>query len=213
MSTKTHSRLATLAALFSATVVGVVLAGAASAEAQSPPASYYGIAAAGDRIEAKYNALACAEAPAGPDGFWSLKVLSGGACGVTEGAALAFFRNGVDSGARETFKSGGVPASIMGGVNVGGGALKPAPAPPSITTGAPFSGGTPGPDGAALLVTTREATPDALRTALSGAGCRLQALAVLREGRWLVYIEGAPALVNAGFPASLPQTSAFFARC
>lgn len=206
------SRLnALLAIAFSVLAIGGV--DARYADAQSPPASYYGIAGPADNVEARHNGVTCGGVTAAPDGFWSLKVSAGGACGIAEDGTLAFFRNGADSGARETFKSGGVPASISDGVNVGGGPLQPAPAPQSIPAPQAFSGEAPGPGGAALLVTTREATPQALRIALEGAGCRLQALAILRESRWLVYIEGAPAMVNAAFPASLPETSAFFAHC
>lgn len=186
------------------------LSATAAAQAQSPPASYYGTAEPGDTIEALHMGTACAQATAGPDGFWSLRVSAGGACGIAEGGTLAFFRNGLESSAVEIFKPGGVPADIAGGVNLGTATSKPAPAPPGPSI---FSGAAPAGEGSALLVTTRAASPESLRVALAGSGCRLQALAVLREGSWLVYIEGAPAAVNGAFPATLPQTSAFFARC
>jgi hypothetical protein len=185
----------------------------ASTAAQTPPASYYGVASAGDRVEARYNGTRCTDATTGANGFWSLTVTAGGGCGVVEGGTLAFFRNGVDSGARETFHSGGVPASITSGVNVGGGALQPVPAPPALAGAAAFSGRVPVAETASLLVTARDLSTETLRAALSGAGCRLQALAVLRDGRWLIYIEGAPAQVNAAFPSLLSQTSPFYVRC
>lgn len=193
--------------------IGLVSMVARGASAAAPPATYYGTSGSGDAIEARYNDVACAAATAGADGFWQLTVTSGGACGVSEGGALAFYRNGADSGARETFRPGGVPANIGAGVAVGGApAGRPAPAPGPSGPQA-FSGSLPPLGGAALLVTAGDSTPDALRSALGSAGCRLQALAVLRGGSWLVYIQGAPGAVNAAFPASLPASSAFFARC
>lgn len=192
-------------------LASMVAAGTASAA--TPPATYYGTTGSGDTVEARYNDVACASATAGADGFWQLTVTSGGACGVSEGGTLAFYRNGADSGARETFRPGGVPSNIAGGVAVGGapsGVPAPAPAP---TGPKAFSGSLPPSGGAALLVTAGDSTPDGLRSALGGAGCKLQAIAVLRGGSWLVYIQGAPAVVNSAFPGSLPATSAFFVRC
>ena len=199
-----------LAALALAVTAG--LGGRSAIEAATPPASFYGTAGPGDIIEARFNGVVCASATVGADGFWSFQVPSGGACGVSEGGALAFFRNGANTGSVETFKSGGVPASISGGVNVGAGPLA-APAPPSIAATPAFVGAVPGPGGTALLVTGQDASPDFLKIALRGAGCDLQMLGVLRTGAWAVYIEGAPTAVNSAFPASLPRTTAFFVRC
>jgi hypothetical protein len=188
--------------------------GASAVEAQTPPASYYGVAGAGDTIEAKHDGVTCATATAGADGFWSLRVGTGGTCGIFDGGTVTFSRNGAETGATETFHPGGVPASISGGVSVGGGVLKPAPAPPALLpTDSTFSGKAPASGSSALLVTTKESTPETIKIALSSTGCQVQSLAVLREGSWIVYIEGAPAAVNSKFPAALPQTSPFFARC
>jgi hypothetical protein len=199
-----------LPALILAALAGGASGTRATVEAQAPPATYYGTAAASDRIEAKYNGTTCASAVAGANGFWSMSVVAGGACGVLEGGSLAFFRNGVDTTARETFRVAGVPASIASGVNVGSGAL--APVPPAVSE-ASFLGATPPPGGAALLVTLRRATAEEIRLALTGVGCRLQMLAVIGDDGWLVYIDGAPAAVNARFPASLAETTPFYVRC
>jgi hypothetical protein len=91
----------------------------------------------------------------------------------------------------------------------------------------PPVGGTPGPGGAAggftgtapgagsigLLVTSGEATSASLTAALATAGCTVRTLAVLTGGTWDIFINGAPAVVNAGFPATLAATTPFFVRC
>lgn len=183
------------------------------AYAQSPPASYYGTSGANDAIEARHNGAVCASAVAGSDGFWRLTVTSG-TCGISEGGSLAFYRNGTDSGARETFKPGGVPSNVTTGVVTGGAPALPAPAPaPAKPTGSVFSGALPPSGAAGLLVTGEVVTPTSLKTSLDAKGCQVQAFAVLRSGSWLVYIEGAPAVVNAGFPTTLGATSPFFVRC
>lgn len=183
------------------------------AGAQSPPATYYGTSGAGDAIEARHNGTTCASAEAGSDGFWRLAVTTG-TCGISEGGSLAFYRNGTDSGARETFKPGGVPSNVTAGVVVGGSAALPAPAPaPTKPASGVFSGALPPSGAAGLLVTGEVVTPVSLKASLATGGCRVQAFAVLRSGSWLVYIEGAPSAVNASFPTTLAATSPFFVRC
>lgn len=76
-----------------------------------------------------------------------------------------------------------------------------------------YVGKTPLPGSLGLLVTEESATAPALAASLSGAGCTPESVAVVIEGEWRVYIPGAPAAVNARFPASLPPTSAFAVRC
>ncbi|MCC6237240.1 MAG: hypothetical protein IT299_06680 [Dehalococcoidia bacterium] len=203
--------LAILAIL--AMMMYVVASPARPAGAQSPPATYYGTSGAGDTIEVRHGGTACASAVAGGDGFWRLTVTTG-ACGVSEGGTLAFYRNGTDSGARETFRPGGVPSNVTTGVVTGG--APAAPAPTSGATGAAggvFSGAVPPAGAAGLLVTSDVVTTSALRAGLDARGCRVQAFAVLRAGNWLVYIEGAPGAVNASFPPTLAPTSPFFVRC
>lgn len=206
------SRLARVELMLILATFVVLQAAPPVASAQTPPATYYGTAGAGDTIEASFNGSACASTTAGADGFWKLTVATGGACGISEGGSLAFLRNGADSGARETFKPGGVPSNVVSGVPVGGAPGVPAPAPAPARPSA-FTGSVPPAGAAGLLVTAASTSPEALRTSLSSGGCRVQAFAVLREGSWLVYIQGAPGAVNAAFPASLPATSAFFVRC
>lgn len=76
-----------------------------------------------------------------------------------------------------------------------------------------YLGKTPAPGSLGLLVTEESATAPALADSLSASGCVPESVAVVLEGEWRVYIPGAPAAVNARFPASLPPTSAFAVRC
>ena len=64
-----------------------------------------------------------------------------------------------------------------------------------------------------LLVTSGEATASSLIASLGTAGCTVESLGVLEGGTWLMYINGAPAVVNEAFPATLPPTTPFFVRC
>ena len=76
-----------------------------------------------------------------------------------------------------------------------------------------FTGDVPGSGSIALLVTAGEATSASLIDALADSGCTAESLGVLEGGTWLMYINGAPAVVNASFPATLPDTTPFFVRC
>ena len=79
--------------------------------------------------------------------------------------------------------------------------------------GGGFTGEVPGSGSIALLVTAGEATSASLITALASSGCTVESLGVLQGGTWLMYINGAPAVVNASFPATLPDLTPFFVRC
>ena len=76
-----------------------------------------------------------------------------------------------------------------------------------------FTGTAPGPGSIGLLVTSGEATAASLTAALAADDCTVQTLAVLENGKWLIYISGAPAVVNAQFPATLDDDTPFFIRC
>jgi hypothetical protein len=76
-----------------------------------------------------------------------------------------------------------------------------------------FTGTAPGAGSIGLLVTSGESTSASLTAALATAGCTVRTLAVLTGGTWDIFINGAPAVVNAGFPASLAATTPFFVRC
>lgn len=50
-------------------------------------------------------------------------------------------------------------------------------------------------------------------TDLGSAGCGVETLGLLQNGRWLLYVRGAPAAVNASFPASFPAGTPYLVRC
>ncbi len=77
----------------------------------------------------------------------------------------------------------------------------------------PFSGTLPPPGGAALLVTSAAVPATDLSVAIIDAGCTLRLMAVTGGGQWLIYIPGAPALVNAAFPSSLASGAPFVILC
>lgn len=77
----------------------------------------------------------------------------------------------------------------------------------------PFAGTLPPPGGAALLVTSTALPAADLANAIIDEGCTLRLMAVTDAGRWLLYIPGAPALVNAAFPTSLTSGTPFVVLC
>lgn len=80
-----------------------------------------------------------------------------------------------------------------------------------VTAG--FAGTAPARGSIALLVARGGGTASTLTSALGAAGCTVESLAVLRNGTWLIYVAGAPAVVNASFPASVADLTPFFVRC
>lgn len=81
------------------------------------------------------------------------------------------------------------------------------------TPARPFAGAAPAAGSQGLLVTTRIANADDLVKALSTDGCSARVIAYLQAGTWKIYIPGAPTVVNAAFPASLPATTPLFIGC
>ena len=76
----------------------------------------------------------------------------------------------------------------------------------------PVIGDIPAPNTPALLVAGEAQAPDELVAALDARGCNVAAVGVLVGGNWLMYIVGAPAQVNAGFP-DLTAQQPFWVRC
>lgn len=99
-----------------------------------------------------------------------------------------------------------VIATAVGAVGVAG-----AQTPPS--TAAAFSGPAPARGAIGLLVTARAVTVGELSTSLTSSGCAPGSLGLLTGGQWAIYVAGAPAIVNQGFPASLGASIPFFVRC
>ncbi|MCC6238310.1 MAG: CAP domain-containing protein [Dehalococcoidia bacterium] len=76
-----------------------------------------------------------------------------------------------------------------------------------------FTGSAPARGLVGLLVTSRASTAAGLSAVLSTAGCSPASIAVLEAGVWKVHVVGAPSIVNAAFPSSLPAGTPFFVRC
>ena len=118
-----------------------------------------------------------------------------------------------------------IPGAIALGASAGpaGGVISCTGSVIATGTVAPPSGGTSGTGGftgtapaagsIGLLVTSEASDAAGLIAALGTAGCTVESLAVLEAGTWKVYINGAPAVVNAAFPASRAATTPFFTRC
>lgn len=82
-----------------------------------------------------------------------------------------------------------------------------------IPTGDLFLGAGPGRGQVGLLVLAKGADAPQMVAGLSALGCPVEVLAVLEQGRWRVYIDGAPGQVNASFPGTLSANTPFFVRC
>jgi hypothetical protein len=132
--------------------------------------------------------------------------------GTANASAIAAIQGAIALGAQAPNAGGSNPVTCTGTVIATGSVIPPVGGTPG-PGGSGFTGTAPGADSIGLLVTSGEATSASLTTALGAAGCTVQTLAVLQGGEWDIFINGAPAVVNAGFPASLPATTPFFVRC
>ena len=98
---------------------------ATSANAQTPPATFYGKGLkSGDKVGAWIGGKVCAEATANAAGEWSISVPSTASCAPTAGAAVAFSLNGavVTSTPAATWQGGGLPADVANGYVLAAGA-------------------------------------------------------------------------------------------
>jgi hypothetical protein len=78
----------------------------------------------------------------------------------------------------------------------------------------PYQGGElPPQGGAALLVTSMDVTATDLAGSLGAAGCTPRLIAITEAGAWLLYVPGAPDLVNADFPSPLVSGTPFAVMC
>ena len=68
-------------------------------------------------------------------------------------------------------------------------------------TAAAFLGSPPAAGGFGLLVTAREVAAPEPVAALGEAGCEVTSVAIVLGSDWIVYIPGAPEIVNAKLPA------------
>lgn len=84
---------------------------------------------------------------------------------------------------------------------------------PPPAGGAAFTGNVPARGSIGLLVVRGTQTSATLVSAFAASGCPVESLAILVAGRWLIFINGAPVVVNAAFPAQLVDLTPFFVRC
>ncbi|MPZ98692.1 MAG: hypothetical protein GEU80_04995 [Dehalococcoidia bacterium] len=115
-----------------------------------------------------------------------------------------------DTGNTVLFAASGIPPSAVAGAPLPGGAT---PREVNGGGGATIVGEVPSSGGVGLLVSPQAASPSALVTALAAQGCTAQTISITQGGGWRVYVPGAPAFVNAAFPATLDAGSAFLVRC
>ena len=76
-----------------------------------------------------------------------------------------------------------------------------------------ISGEVPPAGGIGLLVLLRGASPEAVSSELLARGCSAVTLATVESGEWRIWIQDAPAAVNAAFAPSLAPVTPFFVRC
>jgi len=102
---------------------------ATSANAQTPPATFYGKGLkSGDKVEAFIAGKSCGTSTANAAGEWSISVASTAACAPTAGAAVSFTLNGAAATATPaaTWQGGGLPADVANGYVLAAGAATPA---------------------------------------------------------------------------------------
>ena len=119
-----------LVAAVAALMLTMSLALAETADAQTPPAVFYGKGLkSGDKVEAMIAGKSCGTATANAAGEWSISVQSNAACGPTEGAAVSFTLNAGAATATPaaTWKGGGLPPDVANGyvLAAGGAAVTP----------------------------------------------------------------------------------------
>ena len=126
-----QARLGFFVAAVAAVLVGTALLSGATAHAQNPPATYYGVAAAGDEVSASIDGVACETVTADANGEWVI-VMQESSCGgaAVAGAGVSFTLNGATADQSETWEAGGAPADLVNGITLSVMAPAPAPAPP-----------------------------------------------------------------------------------
>jgi hypothetical protein len=152
-------------------------------------------------------------AQANPGSGANAQVLNGGPVtinGTAHDTLIAAIPGALAIGASVTATVPGT--SCTGSAQATGTVVNPGGGGGGSTSGS-FSGTVPADGSIGLLVTTGTNNAASLISALGTGGCNVESLAVLMSGQWLIYINGAPAVVNAAFPASLADTTPFFVRC
>lgn len=117
---KGMTRFGTVLAV-AALLVSMSMALATAAQAQVPPASYYGGGATeGDEIGAWIDGVECGTATVDAAGEWVIFVEADAPCAPTEGATVSFSVNGVVQAETETWTGGGLPTDVANGITFTG---------------------------------------------------------------------------------------------
>lgn len=124
MTTKSLVRLGSVAGLLAVAFMTAAIF-ASSAHAQNPPATMYGTAKAGDKVETLIGGKVCTTATADTTGFWQTQIPEGGACGASGGATINFTLNGAAAAQTETWNAGGAPKTVATGVTLTAGGVTP----------------------------------------------------------------------------------------
>ena len=118
-----------LMSVLMAALLGLGLVQSSVAHAQNPPATYYGVATAGDEIGAWIDGVVCQTVTADANGEWVISIESAGCDGAAvDGAAVAFSLNGEVADQTATWTPGGAPADLVNGIVLtvsGGGGVTP----------------------------------------------------------------------------------------
>ena len=123
-------RLGFFVAAVAAVLVGTALLSGATAQAQNPPATYYGVATTGDEISASINGVTCETVTADANGEWVIVIQENGCDGsAVAGATVQLWLNGEVADQSETWEAGGAPADLVNGISLtvtgGGGGVTP----------------------------------------------------------------------------------------
>jgi autotransporter family porin len=172
-------------------------------------------AAAVDSSDAQPVAIARAEAVTWSDGC--LGVLTPGvACtlALVEGY-VAWVTAGTQGYRYHTNLDG---SSVLLGATIDADVISTSPLPegalPRAIDVGVIRGSIPTPGSIGLLVLLDTTPPEAITSELLAGGCAVESLATLQEETWHIWIPGAPAPINAAFPAStLGPLTPFFVRC
>jgi hypothetical protein len=136
----------------------------------------------------------------------TLALVNGYVAWVTAGSTGYRYHTNLDGSSVQLAAT--VPPSSIASAPLPGGAS------PRVIDGGLISGEVPAPGSIGLLVLLRPASPEAVSGELLTRGCAVETLATLEGGVWRIWILGAPAAANAGFPASaLGTLTPFFVRC
>ncbi len=129
-----------LVAAVAAIMFSVGLTFASTADAQTPPATFYGKGLkSGDKVELFIAGKSCGSATANAAGEWSVSVPTTAACAPTAGAAVTATLNGAAASLNPaaTWQGGGLPPDVANGYTLG---AAQATATPGGTVTAPKTG-------------------------------------------------------------------------